>query len=523
MLSLSPPKSAGGAMSYFSSQLVEDAQTDPEDYYSNSHEQPGRWRGKAAAALGLAGEVDGKDFARTLLGYGQNFKKLVQNAGDSERRAGQDLTFSAPKTVSVAWALADDAELKSGIEEAQRRAVDKALERIEQDYLFTRRGHGGQDREHAAMVAAVFDHQTSREQDPQLHSHCFVMNVCRREDGTFGTIDNSFFYKIQKELGAYYRVELAKEMQNLGLAVERDGDSFRLKNIDPRLEKQFSKRRDQIESKLAEVGSHSARASETAALDTRKDKEHSSGEALEESWRAQAAELGIDKNNLQAFEPEPESDDNDNDKTPDRMPTHAEILRELTQHASTVSQHQLKAAVYVAAQGVLSADEADQYLDELLADDELIKLRDARNEPRFTSREMLEIEQRLADSARSRQNEQHQVSNEALQQAREAFPTLSEEQQHMLAHVTGDAGVVAVQGMAGTGKSFALAAAREAWEADGKTVIGCALAGKAAAGLRDCRRAPALIRRHCIHSSANWMKDRNNSKKIWLLSWTRPG
>ncbi|WP_419594088.1 MobF family relaxase, partial [Thiolapillus sp.] len=197
-MSLSPPKSAGGAMSYFSSQLVEDAQTDPEDYYSNSHEQPGRWRGKAAAALGLAGEVDGKDFARTLLGYGQNFKKLVQNAGDSERRAGQDLTFSAPKTVSVAWALADDAELKSGIEEAQRRAVDKALERIEQDYLFTRRGHGGQDREHAAMVAAVFDHQTSREQDPQLHSHCFVMNVCRREDGTFGTIDNSFFYKIQK-------------------------------------------------------------------------------------------------------------------------------------------------------------------------------------------------------------------------------------------------------------------------------------------------------------------------------------
>ncbi|WP_419638634.1 AAA family ATPase [Thiolapillus sp.] len=93
----------------------------------------------------------------------------------------------------------------------------------------------------------------------------------------------------------------------------------------------------------------------------------------------------------------------------------------------------------------------------------------------------------------------------------------------MLAHVTGDAGVVAVQGMAGTGKSFALAAAREAWEADGKTIIGCALAGKAAAGLRDCRRAPALIRRHCIHSSANWMKDRNNSKKIWLLSWTRPG
>ena len=116
-------------MSYFSNQLVEDAQSAPEDYYSNSHEQPGRWRGKAAAALGLAGEVDGKDFARTLLGYGQNFEKLVQNAGDSERRAGQDLTFSAPKSVSVTWALTDNEELKKGIEDAQKKAVNKALER----------------------------------------------------------------------------------------------------------------------------------------------------------------------------------------------------------------------------------------------------------------------------------------------------------------------------------------------------------------------------------------------------------
>jgi Ti-type conjugative transfer relaxase TraA len=494
MLSLSPPKSAGGAMSYFSNQLVEGAEGDPEDYYSNSDESPGRWRGRGADALGLAGEVDSQDFARTLLGYDKNYSKLVQNAGDSERRAGQDLTFSAPKSVSVLWGLTKDKELQNNIQEAQKRSVDKALQKIENEYLLTRRGKGGQDRENAEMVAAVFDHQTSREQDPQLHSHCFVMNVCRREDGSFGTIDNSIFYKIQKEVGAYYRVALAAEMKNLGLAVERDGESFRLANIDPKLEKIFSKRRDQIEQKLSETGGSGAKASEIAALDSRKKKENLGSDELQESWQTQSEENGISNDNLLDHEPEPVTDE----QQPVGMPADEELLLELTQHASTVSLHQLKAAVYQHSQTVLSEHEAEQYIDELMQSDELIKLRDSNNQPRFTSREMLQIEQRLADNAKARQDEDHQVSDEALRAALDEFSTLSDEQKNMLHHVTAEPGVVAVQGMAGTGKSFALAAARHAWERDGKMVVGCALAGKAAAGLED----GSGIKSQTLHSLA---------------------
>ena len=270
-----------------------------------------------------------------------------------------------------------------------------------------------------------------------------------------------------------------------------------------------SKRREQIESKLCEVGSNSAKASETAALDTRKDKEHRSVAELQESWRQQAAELGIDNDNLLAYEAEPSDE-------PDRMPSYEEILSELTQHASTVSQHQLKAAVYQHAQTLMSTDEADQYVNELLQSDELIKLRDAKNEPRFTSHEMLEIEQRLAGNAVERQDEQHQVSEDALRQAREAYPTLSDEQQNMLEHVTDDAGVVAVQGMAGTGKSFALAAAREAWEVDGKRVIGAALAGKAAAGLQEGSGIESQTLHSLLHELNEGQKHLNKNTVIVL-------
>lgn len=476
MLSISKAKSAGAAMGYHINQLVPDAVRQAEDYYSSSAAEPGRWLGSAAETLGLEGNVSAEDFARCLLGFSDDGKKLVQNAGQTNRRAGWDLTLSAPKSVSTLWALTDDATLKAGIEEAQQKAVNVAIAKLEDEFLISRRGKGGVELENAKAVVAAFDHQTSREQDPQLHTHCFLMNIALRGDETWGTIQSRDFFKAQKLIGYLYRVELASEMKKLGLEVERDGESFRLAQISADLERQFSKRREQIETQLEKLGANSAKAAEAAALDTRKKKESLSQEELTASWQSQAAELGIDQTNLL---------DHSNRCSNEHatMPTHEELLAQLTHEASTFDKNKMQAQVYLAAQGVLTTDEANHYFEDLMKSPHVVKLKNERGEDRYSSKEMYDLEKALAESASARRGQVAAVSEAAFSAAMSARPTLSKEQTAMLQHVTSADGISCVQGMAGTGKSFALGAARIAWEHDGRQVIGAALAGKAVDGL----------------------------------------
>ena len=216
---------AGAAVSYYI-HLREDAHRAGErgrleDYYAGPGD--GRWYGRGAGALGLGGAVAADEFAAAAAGFGPDGQALVQRAGSETRRAGWDCTFSAPKSVSVAWALADE-ETRAAIERAHDAAVERALEYMQAHAIRTRRGHGGVSEERAEMVAAVFRHATSRELDPQLHSHCFVLNLARRADGTWGTIESRHIYQQQKVIGAIYRAELAHRLRELGYQVERDGD-----------------------------------------------------------------------------------------------------------------------------------------------------------------------------------------------------------------------------------------------------------------------------------------------------------
>ncbi len=489
-------------MVYFSDHLVEDgAAANPhEDYYQSGAESPGQWYGSGAKALGLVGEVGIEDMARALLGVDQANNKLVQNGGNPERRAGFDLTFSAPKSVSLVWGLADG-ELRQQIANAHQKAVQVALRKLESEYLFSRRGHGGEELENARLVSATFDHWTSREQDPQCHTHSFVMNLAQRADGTFGTIQSSEFFQAKMALGALYRAEFASQLQticlqdaNKPLTVERDGKSFRLAGMDPALEKALSKCRTKIEKSLDEKGMNGGKASEIAALDTRSAKESIATDVLRQSWKDQAAALGHTLESILQDLADAELEE------PLQMPTPEAILAELTERASTVSKSQLQAAVYQHAQGVMGAEESEQYLQELLHHDQLVTLRDREGRPRYTTLEMYNLEKRLAADAQKRSQERHHQSSQgAVDQALAARPTITDEQKMMLEHITGPEGFCAVQGWAGTGKSFTLGAAREAWKADGKHVVGCALGGKQA----DELEAGAAIPSQTIHSLIN--------------------
>lgn len=225
---------AGGvAASYF--ELAENERSATkgrgDEYYAQGGTSPGTWHGEGARALGLSGTVGAEQFHRVAAGYRPDTGAPgVQNAGSEDRRAGWDLTLSAPKSVSVAMAVANEND-REAIVQAHRQAVETAMNYVEREAAFTRRGHAGAMQEKAGLVISRFEHRTSREGDPQLHSHNFVHNQAVRADGSTGTLESRHFYIHQKVAGALYRAELAHQLRERGFEVQREGESFRMSAI----------------------------------------------------------------------------------------------------------------------------------------------------------------------------------------------------------------------------------------------------------------------------------------------------
>jgi conjugative relaxase-like TrwC/TraI family protein len=192
-----------------------------DDYYSRDGEPPGRWAGRGAERLGLAGPVTHAEFDAALQGVDpKTGERLAQVGGRGrEHSAGWDMTFSAPKSVSVLWALSEGHE-REPIEQAHRSAVLAATTHLEATAGWARRGRQGATRERTAgLLMAQFDHHTSRESDPQLHTHTFIFNLAPRRDGSWGAILSRELYKAQKEAGVTYRRALASELERQGIRI----------------------------------------------------------------------------------------------------------------------------------------------------------------------------------------------------------------------------------------------------------------------------------------------------------------
>lgn len=246
MLSLSRPMKVGQADGYFFR----------EDYYLREAEcgQNSRWCGEGAKALGLDGPVREEDFRRLCLGEDPAGNRIVSyklgvdrdGGRTEERRAGNDCTFSAPKSVSIGYAAGID-----GLKEAHDAAVRSVARQMERHHLFYRSSDGLKN---GTLVAAKFDHATSRNIDPQLHSHLFLVNMTGTPDGSWKANEPKGIYQNKKHPGFLYRVEFARELEARGFQIEiRDRSQmfFELKGIDPRLVEYFSSRRKEIEEQVA--------------------------------------------------------------------------------------------------------------------------------------------------------------------------------------------------------------------------------------------------------------------------------
>ena len=305
--SLSARGNVEAALSYYSHlssdgqhSSADQKQADQAKYYLKDQEReeapaPGRWVGQGAERLSLPHEVQERHFKAALQGMDPiTREQLVKTGGHSKSHsAGWDMTFSAPKSVSVVWALSKP-EQREKIEQAQQRASKAACAWLEENAAFARRGKGGKVKEATAgLLIAQFDHETSRDLDPQLHTHSFIFNMAPRKDSTWGAIVSRELYLHQMAAGRVYRQHLEQEMQKLGYQTENAQHGFRLPIVPRHIERNFSKRRQAIEKVQEEKGYHTMAQLEQATLRTRKAKAQMGKARLFAVWQQEAKDMGF--------------------------------------------------------------------------------------------------------------------------------------------------------------------------------------------------------------------------------------
>jgi conjugative relaxase-like TrwC/TraI family protein len=232
-----------------------------EDYYVGGLEARGEWLGRAAAELGLGGPVDGDALRRVLAGLDPRKGVELRDSTGRVRVAGFDLTFSAPKSVSVVFGVGGP-DVREAVRRAHDRAVVEAVGYVERSAAAVRRGHGGCRVESASgVVAAAFRHRTSRVGDPQLHTHVLIANLGRGSDGRWSALDGRQLYSHARVASFVYQAVLRGELTRQ-LGVEwtpvRQGIA-EVVGVPADVMREFSLRRAEIEAALKARGTEAAR------------------------------------------------------------------------------------------------------------------------------------------------------------------------------------------------------------------------------------------------------------------------
>jgi conjugative relaxase-like TrwC/TraI family protein len=495
-----------------------------EDYYVGPGEARGRWIGAAARELGLGGDVGADALRRVLAGIDPRDGSALRAASSRARVAGFDLTFSAPKSVSVLFGIGDDS-LRSRVRDAHDVAVRKAVGHLERTAAAVRRGHAGATVEEASgLVAAAFRHRTSRAGDPHLHTHVLAANLGRGVDGRWSALDGRRLYAHARTASFIYQAVLRGELTRT-VGVEwspvRRGIA-EVVGVPRDVMRAFSRRRAEIDAALAQRGTSGARAAEAAALATRRAKDSRvTADDLVGEWRRRAGELGFGQRGLSLLvgrEREVAVDARTWAEIADRLASpqgltrkaatfgRSEVLQafcESLPRGATVEARTLEAVAdrFLAERAVPLLPDAEER-----TSGEAFRRRDGRLLPagvdrlRYSTPEHLALERELVERAvRSRGAGVGNVEAEVVDAVVGARPTLSDEQREVVRSLCLDEHAVAVvAGRAGTGKTFTLGAAREAWQEAGLPVLGVAIARRAAnelwegAGIRSTSMAALL-------------------------------
>jgi conjugative relaxase-like TrwC/TraI family protein len=453
---------------------------------------------RADVALAMAAAA-GVDARQVYGGCGLSLDDALLHVDEriDVRRPGYDVVFSAPKSVSVVYGLGTP-EVGEEVRRAHAIAIAEAMTYLELFVAQSVRGHKSEGR-HAVrvgtdgLIAAAFEHRSSRADDPQLHTHVVIANLLQGPDGHWGAIDSAALYRHQLTAGYIYQAVLRGELTNR-LGVEwtdvRRGLA-EIRAVPKALCREFSQRRQAIEGRLAELGESGMDAARKACLDTRPPKHHTPEATQRDRWHGRAIDAGFNPADLQltgtAEAPSVEEEQLIGDLVGPEG---------LTAKRSTFDPRDVLRGVCEALAGGSQVD-LTRLLDlgrAVVRHPETVALlrSQAPGERSYSTADMLAAEQQALELVAASRDQGLAVVPEHVIDAVLVRDAISDEQRDLVRRlVTSGAGVDVVVGPAGTGKTRALRAAREAWEAMGHTVIGASLAAVAARELQNGSGIPA--------------------------------
>lgn len=543
-----------------------------DDYYSRDAGATA-WHGEGARRLGATGTVDVKRFHAMLRGeFGDGVSAGRSIRKDSRARAGIDLTFSAPKSLTLQALVGADARLV----QAHGAAVAHTLNYIEGQLTQARQKDHGKTRVEQTdnLIVATFRHETARPTpdsppDPNLHTHAVIMNATQRKDGTWVALSNEQIVKLRKLQDAVYMAELDKRVRELGYGVRYEKNHIELAHVTREQIDVFSKRSAQVVSALAERGkertsaSHAQRQMLTLATREQKTAELNRDE-LFRHWVIQAREAGmvftqgleqsgpatavgsVDDSALEsgddsAHESTHKSTD-DAKSDPEREPTEfvanaalGWAIKHLSERESLMPESELLAMAVRHASGQISPTEVKKAIQRKLDDGSLLSntpryrqvddprgangpaltreawaaaLKAERNfsdagalaavdasiaegsllfyEPTYATRAALEAEQRIVAAERQGRSTLQPIMPIAEVQKAISDKGLTAGQRDAVEMIlTHSNQITGIQGVAGTGKSYALQTAKELLEHRGMTMVALAPYGSQVNNLRD--------------------------------------
>lgn len=456
---------SGAAAQYFCQYYAQDE--------AKVHGEPaGKW------LCGYAGEVRHEQLLNAFKGLDENGRELIKTMNGKEHAPGWDLTFSTPKSVSAVWAAGSE-ELRDAIAKAHSESVQEAMQYLRESAFSTRHGKGGNDESKRVpgsacqMYIAEFEHSTTRANDPELHSHLVVMNMAK-VGKQYRCLD--FNMRQKMTAGALYRCVLAEKMQAMGFGIaEGKGGSFELVDVDKDLQAHWSKRSAQIKDAVGEGASAEKKA--VAAVLTRKDKEEPDRARNFEKWGEEARGFGFDQTKISEIR-------HGKHAAREQIDDH-DIIKKALKNGIACRPERITELCLNDAAGATTASEAFARADRVRASMIEVKKRENGKEIScFTTMEMIARETQMHAVAEGLQKSTAHGIKQSLVDAAKSRKTLSADQEKMLEHCCQASGIAVCQGYAGSGKSYALDAVRDAHEAAGYKVIGCAPSAKAASGLQ---------------------------------------
>jgi conjugative relaxase-like TrwC/TraI family protein len=449
MLRITASQNAEAAKQYFGKSLTR------SDYYIDGQEIAGQWGGKAAERLGLSGQVDQERYFALCDNLDPNTGKQLTPRQKDNRRAGYDFTFSTPKSLSVLYEMSGDERILT----AFRAAVRETMQEIEREMKTRVRAKGkNENRLTGNLVYAEFVHFTSRPvdgaPDPHLHAHCFAPNLTwddkegRWKAGQFGELKRDAPY-----FEAAFDARLALKLNSLGIATEKSGYSFEVAGLPQSLIDKFSRRRDDIEARAAELGIVSAEGKHAIGYYGRENKTRDVGkDALRLEW---AARLSDDER--AALHAVAARDGNmpggDSKVTPKQAMEYA--VEHSFERESAISEKRLKAEALRFGVGSVTPEEIHD-----ASHAKHIIRREVEGEMHVTTKNVVYEELAMINFAKAGRGAYNAFGN-----GRDGLEGLSGEQRKAAIHVlTSRDGVTGIRGAAGTGKTHMMKAAIAAIE-----------------------------------------------------------